>query len=855
MRKVLKDKTLIFILFFAYSIQMSGNDEIKRGLYFHSFEVDKDKRTCLDLTPNKPLNFSKGFSLSFDINLRNEEHTYGYVFRIIDNDTLNIDFITKISAQKDNFSLIIQQQTVIHFDNSEIGVPVENTWLKVLLVFDPVAKTISVSINGVKKEAAFSSRKMNRFRIYFGGNMHSVFSTTDIAPMIVKDIRLFNHKNELARHWELAKHATDCVYDECVSDKATVINPVWEIDLHAKWNKNESWLFDGQSYHIAYDRQTDRVYFARNTSLYEYDYKEQRLDTIGILSGIPFNNQLSNQLVYDPDRHVLISYDFENKRLAFFNFYTNTWSNNDNTEIAQKFSHHCRLIPEGKDILLTFGGYGFHQYNSILNKCNILENEWDSIDLKQSIPPRYLAGMGLLDDNKVLVFGGFGNESGIQEEFPRNFYDLYTIDIEKNEVKKIWELTTPKEHFTNSNSLVIDQKNRKFYGLAYPNKRYASFITLHEYNLDAPECRVVGDTIPYYFNDIGSFCNLFQSSDNTEIYAITSYVRNNNTDVQLFSIAFPPLDPDATIQHPPSATKRKSWLLLWLIPCLLIVALSGLKKHQKKSVSGGDHVEQVPEKEEEPVFYDHVSAEKRPSSIYLLGNFQVIDNKGNDITKNFTPTTTQLFLLLLMSTIKNGQGITSKELKKILWSDKDDDSARNNRNVYINKLRSLLKKFGEIKVVNQESYWSLQYGKDVFCDFERMQVLMKTLQSADRFSIKLLSELVDLAFRGTLLPYTQQPEWLETYQSDYGNRLIESLIEFSKRDEVKKDLLLLLKIADVILLHDNIEEDAIKIKCYALYRLGRKNLAINAFNKFTADYESLLAAKHNLIFDDLVKSL
>jgi len=67
------------------------------------------------------------------------------------------------------------------------------------------------------------------------------------------------------------------------------------------------------------------------------------------------------------------------------------------------------------------------------------------------------------------------------------------------------------------------------------------------------------------------------------------------------------------------------------------------------------------------------------------------------------------------------------------------------------------------------------------------------------------------------------------------------------------DLFLLLKIADTILLHDNTDENAIRLKCYALFHLGKKNPALKAFNKFTADYKHLLAVDHKLVFEELVK--
>ena len=59
--------------------------------------------------------------------------------------------------------------------------------------------------------------------------------------------------------------------------------------------------------------------------------------------------------------------------------------------------------------------------------------------------------------------------------------------------------------------------------------------------------------------------------------------------------------------------------------------------------------------------------------------------------------------------------------------------------------------------------------------------------------------------------------------------------------------------SDVILLHDNIDEDAISLKCYALFHMGHKKQALDAFNKFSVDYETLLAEKTHLIFDALIK--
>lgn len=845
-------KYLLLILFLICSLPISGNDEFRRGLLFQSFEVDKDKRTCLNLTPDKPLTTDKGFSIEFELKLRPHEQNFGYIFRIIGNDTLNIDFLTSIDSEVSNFSLVIKNRTVIEFKKTEIGTAVEDSWIKALFTINPADNSVSLSLNGIKKDATYSSNKTNQFAVYFGGNTHDIFSTTDIAPMTIRNIRILNDKSKLIRHWELQSHIYNNVYDECEFARAVVSNPQWEIDSHINWNNRASFVLPGTFYCMAFDQTNNRIFVVKDKSVFIYNIKNNTTDTIKVRRGIPFNTEF-NHLEYNPIKDELISYCFESNRLATFNFQTAEWNNEDNTPVLPHDVHHSQYYIAADSMLTTFGGYGYHLYKSTLRKYNLQAEAWEEYSLSPTITPRYLGSMGYMGNKELLYFGGFGNESGRQEEFPRNYYDLYSISVDSVAAKKIWELPKPKEDFTNSNSLLFDKKNRRFYTLSYPNKRYASVIKLHEYNLDKPEYRIVGDSIPYNFNDVDSYCDLFQGSDSTELYAVTSYVSNNNTDIRIYSIAFPPLNTEETIQNIPIQSGTWAWMFLLLpIAGLIAAFVIRRKKHRHETTSENTPVEQAPANEEESFALSAFFEEKKDSFINLLGNFQIVDNKGDDITKNFTPTTTQLFLLLLLPTINNGKGITAQELKNILWYDKNGESARNNRNVYINKLRSILKSFEGVKVVNHEGYWTIQSEKKISCDYEKVLVLIKMLQTAQRFDTKLLNELVDTASKGTLLPHIQQTEWLESYQTGYTNQLIECLLEYSKRDEAKKDLSLLLKIADVILLHDNIDEDAIKFKCYALYHQGRKNQALQAFNKFTADYEELLATKPNFTFEDLI---
>src|SRR5258708_2431723 len=90
-----------------------------------------------------------------------------------------------------------------------------------------------------------------------------------------------------------------------------------------------------------------------------------------------------------------------------------------------------------------------------------------------------------------------------------------------------------------------------------------------------------------------------------------------------------------------------------------------------------------------------VPAEKdHRSAIYLFGQFQVFDKEGSDITRLFTPLLKELFLIIVLYTIRNGRGISSEGLNEILWHDKPEKDAKNNRSVNLAKLKTVHEKVG-----------------------------------------------------------------------------------------------------------------------------------------------------------------
>ncbi len=829
---------------YADDFNLSASDgHVREGLFFYSFETDKDKRTGLDLTPDKSLHLPKGFTLVFDVKFRVEVQNFGNIFRILGDDGLNVDLVSDYYAVNSNntFSLMGPKGVLATSTISDLGAEAFDNWIRVKITIHPQSKKLLLSLNDVTREIEFETHA-SAYEIFFGSNTVRRPNITDVPPITVKNIRIYNDEQKLIRFWKLTKHSNNTVYDECGHHKAVVTYPCWMIDDHTKWKKECVFNLPGLFYQYTFDQKGERVFMVNAKEILVYSIHSKQLETIIPVHGIPFNLE-SNQLLYDPISNELISYEFVRNYLDRFNFDSRTWSNTNEEKTYLTFGHHGKYYMPKEKKIVAFAGYGLHQYTSTLQIYSEDEAAWSSFNLADSIPPRYLGSMGQLDDQSFLYFGGFGNFSGRQEELPSNFYDLYKVDIRNHSVQKIWDLQTAEVPFASASTMIIDKGRNVFYTLSFLNFRSSSMAFLHEYSSTTPQYHLVGDSIPYLFYDVQSHADLFLSSDKKSLYALTSEVRDSITTTTVYSIAYPPMNSLTVLQESP---KKLSWfwfLFLLVIPPIFIV-WNKKKKHSQIILPEESTLsDQVPISE--------IPVQQIPSSIYLLGEFTIINDEGSNIGATFTPTTRQIFLLLLLYTLKDGQGISSNELKKEVWEDKDDASARNVRNVYMNKIRNMLKDMKGLEIVKVDGYWKITLQPQVYCDYARVILLIYSLKK-NGFNKTVLNELLDIVSRGKLLCYIGA-EWLDDIKSNYSNNLIELLIETSKADELKNDYNLLLKLANAILLYDDTEEYGVKLKCYILRQLKRNREIRLCYQKYVDDYVKLYSEKPDLSIDEISK--
>ena len=557
----------ILLLFFLCNVLYV---RANTGLFFQAHRVIPEKRTELNLTPNTPLSFHDGFSLGFDVHLRNEEHNYGYIVRVILNDTLNIDLLSNKGWSHSQLFLMKGNQSLVDISHLD-SIPKFNSsdWFQVELKLNYKKQLIVCILNEKEWSIPVKLPQLNNVRIAFGLHTGQSFPSTDVAPMSLRNVRILDLKGELLRKWTLLQHGDNEVYDEVKSSRATVRNGIWEIDHHIRWRKKASFIIPGTSLQFAsYQRPTDGgVFIALKDTIYQYSIERERLDTVIVNTGHPYFTAASS-LVYDSVHDELISYSAEQERLNRYSFEKNEWERAIPDILLSYLHHSSCYIPDLEKVIL-FGGYGFYRYSSVLFMHSIDSISWQQKDLAHLIEPRYLAAMGYLGNNKVLLLGGYGSKSGKQEGNPENYYDLHCIDVEKMSSQKLWTFSNAKvEAF--GNAMVVDLDKEHIYALSFANDRAFSQIRLNCFGIEKPDRTYMADSIPYQFHDTSSYCTLFYNQGTTELVTVLAYQDGiGKTCVEVYTLGYPVLHLSDVLQSVP---EKHSTGWIWLI---LIIGIGG----------------------------------------------------------------------------------------------------------------------------------------------------------------------------------------------------------------------------------------------------------------------------------------
>ena len=240
--------------------------------------------------------------------------------------------------------------------------------------------------------------------------------------------------------------------------------------------------------------------------------------------------------------------------------------------------------------------------------------------------------------------------------------------------------------------------------------------------------------------------------------------------------------------------------------------------------------------------------DRNRASISLFGCFNVRDKEGNDITSNFTPRLKHLLILLILYTEKNPQGILASKATEILWPDKEETAARKNRNVNLRKLRVLLESIGDMEVVTENNFLRIKWGTSVFCDYHTLMTCTKQFEQEK--SEELLNRILELLLYGPLLPNTVF-DWLDDFKDAYSSHSIDLLKNLLEIEIQRNHQEMIIRLADIMFLHDPLNEEALAAKCTVLSAQGKKGIARNVYYRFCKEYRDSMGENYKIPFVSL----
>ncbi|WP_298709943.1 hypothetical protein [Chitinophaga sp.] len=811
------------------------------GLEFSSHEVVPEHRTALDLTPGSPYCLKDGQTeIAFQLAFRPHLETYfGYILRMLTDDRQNID-------------LVYNQRTMtIHFVIGETitgSAPLDSSlltgqWLRLRVELDAGKQTASFYCNDKPAGSGkMPFKKGSCARIFFGAIKHEGFQTLDVPPMRLRDVRLLEN-GAVSRFYPLNESGGQEARDEAKGTPARATNPVWIKPRHQQW-QNRLTLETTGTPSVAYNEKEDLLYVVTDDTLFTYSFRNGALRADPASRG---NRILpaGNQSVYDPHLHRILNFYIDEKKVATLTPGGDRWSNTFYATLLTEWWQANKFYSPADSSLYIIGGYGQLHYKNTVQRYRFRDNRWDSVPATgDAFSPRYLAGLGLnAAGDTAFIIGGYGSNTGDQAVNPRFTYDMMAYSVETGTFKHLYTLPQPEHHFCFANSLIIDSASREYYGLIYPTDRFQSSLQLVRGSLSEPEFRLMGDSLPYQFYDIGSFADLYYSPLSRQLIAVTIY---NNKDsvsgVRAWSLDFPP----NALQ--PAAPVRKSDRRLWLLLLPLAIVLFWLLRKKKKTI----RPEEPRDAPHQEVLQEPVLRLPEKSAVFLFGQFEAFDREGNDITKQFTPLLKELFLLLVVHSMKDGKGISSESLYETLWSDKSPKDAKNNFSVNMVKLKGVLEKIGVFHAGKEPGRWKLEILEDsAYIDYAAF-VKLTQRPAGGAPDKQLVVALLEIVQRGAFLRTTHY-EWLDDVKFQIAGTVSDVLLRYMSSADKHAEADFILRAANAIFLFDHLNEEALAYKCRSLNQLGRHSLARDAYEKFAKEYKESYGQEYGTPFVEVLQ--
>ena len=849
----------VFAFFLIFCCQKAA---AQYGLEFASHERELDKRTSLSIGEKEAVTLFPKTELSFDLQFKPYQHDYfGYIFRIILNDKLNIDLIyDRRPGIGNHFKLVVGDK----FTDIAFNIPGEQLfykWNPIKLVMDKDKNQLIFTCQGKTYHYSVMLNGFNKFQTFFGLSNYKQFQSSDLPPMRIKDLRIKDGQH-LEHHWKLDQ-ATGLHAEDAVGKiKGGVSNPFWIKRQRQEWRMENDYEVSGQA-NVTFDPKRECVYVVSEDSLVR-TFLGSRSSNSWAYQNAPLHIADGSQSLFDPHLGQVHCISIDQKIVSTFDTLSRTWSKPFTypSRGTNYLSFNKFYSPKDSSIYMV-GGYGHFHYQNSVHKYHVPTQQWDSLAYTgDRLFPHYLGALGFCD-GKVYLLGGYGSNTGDQMLNPRISNDLMQMDLLGGKFKKINEITFPDQNAVWASSLAVGP-GQQLFGLMFPKNKFKSSLQLVSVSLDGQELQELGSMIPFDFHDIKSFADLFYSPASNRYVAVTLYFdsESNKSRVRIYSLLAPAMSYELDESSATSGTKNWVWYASGAVSiAACFILLLQFKGRRRQEDEKEKHEELFPSVSEEPQQLpiaeatvpipakEEICSEDKKSAIYLFrGDIQIINAHGDEITKQFSPLLKELFTLFVVYTIYRGRGISSEKLVELFWSDKSSASANNNRSVNIAKINSLLESVGDVKISKKSGYWCLDGSEQICIDFAEYMKILQHEEKLDRVS---LSKLLHILDKGSFLFETDY-EWLDVIKDEISIHTTTILNETLRGLALSTDAEFIVEIANRIFHFDSVHEEAMVYKCKALVQLGYHSLAHQCFENFCQVYQQLYGESYGKSYREII---
>lgn len=835
---------LIAVLFCSIT-KVDASSLYDYGLSLKAHTVPGVERTTLYLDDNLPFSIKNDLTISFQIYVRANEHDFGSILHLHTNTNQLIRF-SFVAGEERHFPALVLNEGIVN-----IASPIEREkWLDVSLHLRLKDNVIEVDYDNKKISAMAPLQGVKSVTALFG-QMQKYLA--DVAPINLRNVTIVQDGKQ-TREWKLWKHNDTVCYDEIEGAVARAVHPLWLIDNHIEWKLVYQAKVPGKL-DVAFNAREALFYLVKSQSIEVLDENGIMQKEVKIRGGYPAV-EYPNHLLYDTLSNKLVSYYLKKATSSHFSFDTETWSNEvRNTEESANYNHAKTFNPADSSFYF-FGGYGFYQYRNDLYRMKSGTDKVEKIEYERPLHPRYSAAMAIVGD-ELYIFGGRGNKYGKQELTSNYYWGLCAINLKNNQSRIVWQKSMPTEDGTiMATPMYFEPSDSTFYAVS-TNKGGVLWKISMKDSVYTEVSKPIFNESAYQDCDF----NLYTAPSQGKLFLVLDKILSDHThDVAIYSINMPLVNEMDIRQSTTEESTNSRWYFYAIGIGVLLLITGGVivyrLKHSKKenAISAPAPSSKITLQKEttqntEPTFTETVNYyDRNRASISLLGCFNVHDKDGNNITSNFTPRLKHLLILLILYTEKNPQGVLASKTTEMLWPEKEETAARNNRNVNLRKLRVLLESIGDMEVMIENNFLRIKWGTNVFCDYHTL--LACTKQFEQEKNEELLNQILELLLYGPLLPNTIL-DWLDDFKDAYSSYSIDLLKNLLDLEIQRNHQDMIIRLADIMFLHDPLNEEALAAKCAVLSAQGKKGIARNLYDRFCKEYRDSMGEDYKRSFSNL----